>query len=77
MPKKPKKIEFKSLEIKALSEMNTLLKLRLAVILIFVLSTLAIFSVFISEFVISVALVLISYFLVLILMVKILLIKKL
>ena len=77
MSKKPKRLELKSLEIKALSEMNNLLKLRLVVILIFILSTLAIISVFISEFVISVALVLISYFLVFILMVKLLLIKKL
>ena len=77
MSTKPKKIGFKFLEIKQLSDMNTLVKLRLTVMLIFILSTIAIISVFVSEFVISVVLVLISYLLVVILMVKLLLIKKL
>jgi len=77
MPKKPKKIKFKPFEIKILSDMDNLIKLRLVVILIFIFSTLAIISAFVSEFVISVALVLISYLLVFILMVKLLLTKKL
>lgn len=73
----PKKKKLKPLEIKSLSEMDILTKLRLVVISIFVLSSLSLILVFISEFVISVALILISYFMVFVLMIKLLRIKKL
>jgi sterol desaturase/sphingolipid hydroxylase (fatty acid hydroxylase superfamily) len=72
-----KKIKLNSLEIKQLTEMNVLTKLRFAVISIFILSTLSLVLVFISEFIISVILILISYFMLFILMIKLLLIKKL
>lgn len=74
MPKKKRKT---SLEIKMLSELDILMKLRLVVTSIFILSTVSIILVFISEFVISVVLILISYLLIFILMIKLLLIKKL
>jgi len=72
----PKKKKLKPLEIKSLSEMDILTKLRLFVISIFVLSSLSLILVFIS-FPISALLALISYFMVFVLMVKLLRIKKL
>jgi hypothetical protein len=72
-----KKIKLNSLEIKQLTEMNVLTKLRIVVISIFILSSLSFVLVFISEFVISVILILISYFMLFILMIKLLLVKKL
>ena len=72
-----KKKKLNPLEIKMLSEMDNLSKLRLIVISIFILSTLAMILVFVSEFVISVILVLISYLMVFFLMIRLLMIKKL
>ena len=72
-----KKKKLKSLEIKQFSEMDTLTKLRLFVILIFVISSLALILVFLSDFVISVILILMSYFMVFVLMLKLLTLKKL
>jgi hypothetical protein len=72
---KNKKI--KSLEIKKLSEMDILSKLRLAVITIFTLSSLSFVVLILSDFVISAVLVLMSYFMIFALMIKLLMIKKL
>jgi len=73
--KKEKKRKF--LEIKSFSNLNTLMKLRLIVTVIFLLSTLSILLVFIADFVIAVFLILISYLMVFVLMIKLLVIKKL
>ncbi len=70
-----KKIDFTIM--KKLESLDTLMKLRLIVSLIFSLSTIAIILIFITDFWIPVFLFLISYILVLIFMIKLLLIKKL
>ncbi len=67
----------KMFEIKSFSNLNLLMKLRLVVTVIFLLSTLSILSVFISDFFIAVFLILISYLMVFVLMIKLLVIKKL
>ena len=72
----PKKKKLPSFEIKSLSDTGILTKLRLFVISIFVLSSLALILVFIS-FPISALLALISYLMVIVLMIKLLRIKKL
>ena len=71
------KKESKILEMKSYKQLNTLAKLRIIIISIFVLSTLSIAMAFISDFVISVLLLLISYCLVFVLMIKLFIIKKL
>ena len=58
-------------------KMDMLTKLQLVVTSIFILSTLAIILVFITEFVVAAILILISYVLVFILMVKLLTTKEL
>jgi len=72
-----KKKEIKLLEINSFANLNTLMKLRLIVTVIFLLSTLSILLVFIADFVIAVFLILISYLMVFVLMIKLLVIKKL
>lgn len=74
---KAKKKKIKTLEIDGIKKLDILTKLRLAVISIFVLSTLSILLVFVTGFVIPVFLVLISYVMVFVLMIKLLIIKKL
>jgi len=69
--------EKRSLGISVLKKFNTLKKLRFAVTLIFLLSTLAIILVFITDFVVAVLLILISYCLLIILMIKLFITKKL
>lgn len=66
----------KFLEINAFSGLNVLTKLRIGVILIFILSTISIILVTISMFT-TVILILLSYLLIIILMIKLLIIKKL
>ena len=73
--KKEKKTRF--LEIKSFSNLNTLMKLRLIVTVIFLLSTLSILLIFANNWVISAILILISYLMVFVLMIKLLVIKKL
>ncbi len=70
---KPPKIT----EVKIFDKLNVLNKLRLAVISIFVLSTLSMILVFVAGFIISVFLILVSYIIVFVLMTKLLIIKKL
>lgn len=64
-------------EIKIFDKLDTLNKLRLAVISIFVLSTLSMILVFVTDFIISVFLILVSYIIAFVLMIKLLIIKKL
>ena len=73
--KKEKKTRF--LEIKSFSNLNTLMKLRLIVTVIFLLSTLSILLIFANNWVIPAILILISYLMVFVLMIKLLTIKKL
>jgi len=70
---KPPKIP----EVKIFDKLDVLNKLRLAVISIFVLSTLSIISIFVTDFIISVFLILVSYIIVFVVMIKLLIIKKL
>ena len=74
---KKKEKEKKSLEPMPLRKLDTLMKLRLIVGLIFALSTLSIILVFITDFVLSAVLILISYIMVFVLMIKLFTIKKL
>jgi hypothetical protein len=60
-----------------LAKMDVLAKLRLVVIAIFILITLAIILFFVNQWVIGAAIGLIGYLIVLVLMVKLLLSKKL
>jgi len=71
------KKESKILEMKNYKQLNTLAKLRIIIISIFILSTLSIVMAFISDFIISVTLLLISYGLIFVLMIKLIIIKKL
>ena len=70
------KKESKILEMKSYKQLNTIAKLRIIIISIFVLSTLSIVMAFISDFIVSVLLLLISYSLVFALMIKLFIIKK-
>jgi hypothetical protein len=72
-----KKKEKKSQELMSIRKMDTLMKLRLVVGLIFALSTLSIILVFITDFVVSVVFILISYIMVFGLMIKLFTIMKL
>jgi len=72
-----KKKEKKSQQLISIIKMNTLMKLRLIVGLIFALSTLSILLVFISDFVISAVFIFMSYILVFGLMIKLFTIKEL
>ena len=72
-----KKKEKKSQELMSIRKMDTLMKLRLVVGLIFALSTLSIILVFITDFVVSVVFILISYIMVFGLMIKLFTIKEL
>ena len=72
-----KKKEIKLLEINSFANLNTLMKLRLTVTVIFLLSTLSILLIFANNWVISAILILISYLMVFVLMIKLLVIKKL
>lgn len=67
----------KNMEVKLLSNMSVLKKLRLSVSLIFVLMTLGILLIFINQWVVGVGLALLSYIIDFILMIKLLLAKKL
>jgi hypothetical protein len=67
----------RSLSIPGFSHHNTLLKLRIVVITLFVLLTLAILLIFANGYMISAVLILLGYILLFILMVKLFLIKKL
>ena len=71
------KNERKMFEIKSFSKLNVLMKLRLVVTVIFLLSTCSILLVFVSDFFIAVVLILISYLMLFVLMIKLLFIKKL
>lgn len=71
------KKERKNMMDNIFGKLDALYKLRLVVASIFVLSTLSIILVFVTDFWVSVALIVISYVLVLVLMVKLLIIKKL
>jgi len=71
------KKENKLQELMSIQKMDTLMKLRLVVGLIFVLSTLSIILVFIIDIVVSVVFILISYIMVFGLMIKLFTIKKL
>lgn len=75
--KEEKKKKTKFLEIKSFSKLNVLMKLRLFVTSIFLLSTLSILLIFVNSWGISASLILISYFMVFVLMLKLLRIKKL
>ena len=75
--KKGMKNKVKLLEIKSLSNLNLLMKLRLVVIAIFLLSTLAIFLTFTSDFFIAVVMILTSYLMLFVLTIKLLITKKL
>ena len=70
---KPPKIT----EVKIFDRLNVLNKLRLAVISIFVLSTLSMILIFVTDFIIPVFLILVSYIIVFVLMIKLLIIKGL
>ena len=72
-----KKKEKKSLELMSLRKLDTLMKLRLIVGLIFALSTLSIILVFIVDFVFPAVLILISYIMVFVLMIKLFTVQKL
>ena len=72
-----KKKEKKLQELMSIRKMDTLMKLRLIVGSIFVLSTLSIILVFITDFVVSVVFILISYIMVFGLMIKLFIIKEL
>jgi len=72
-----KKKEKKLQELMSIRKMDTLMKLRLIVGSIFVLSTLSIILVFITDFVVSVVFILISYIMVFGLMIKLFTIKEL
>ena len=75
--KKEMKNNRKMFEIKSFSNLNLLMKLRLVVTVIFLLSTLAFLLTFISDILIAVVMILISYLMVFVLMIKLLIIKKL
>ena len=72
-----KKKEKKSQELMSIRKMDTLMKLRLIVGLIFALSTLSIILVFIVDFVFPAVLILISYIMVFVLMIKLFTVQKL
>lgn len=72
-----KKTETKIIEMNNIAKLDTLTKLRMIVVSIFILSTLSIILLFITNFWISAVLILISYILVFALMVKLLTTKKL
>ena len=71
------KNEKRTLEIPGFQQLKALAKLRLAITIIFLLSTLAILLVFITDFVIAAIIILISYVLLFLLMIKLFMIKKL
>jgi len=71
--KKEKKLQ----DLMSIRKIDTLMKLRLIVGLIFALSTLSILLVFIIDFVVSVFFILISYIMVFGLMIKLFTIKEL
>ena len=75
--KKEMKNKGKLLEIKSLSNLNLLMKLRLVVTAIFLLSTLAILLTFTSDFFIAVVMILTSYLMLFVLTIKLLITKKL
>jgi hypothetical protein len=75
--KKEMKNNRKMFEIKSFSNLNLLMKLRLVVTVIFLLSTLAILLTFISDFFIAVVMILISYLMLFVLTIKLLITKKL
>jgi hypothetical protein len=67
----------KMFEIKLFSDLNTLKKLQIIVASIFLLSTLSIILVLVSDFAIAVFLILISYLMLFVLTIKLLITKKL
>jgi hypothetical protein len=73
----PNKKEENKLNIDIFAGMNTLMKLRVFVTLIFLLSSLAIILIFSGEYFIAALLFLVSYLMVFILMVKLFLVKGL
>lgn len=75
--KKEMKNNRKMFEIKSFSNLNLLMKLRLVVTVIFLLSTLAILLTFISDFFIAVVMILVSYLMLFVLTIKLLITKKL
>ncbi|MBU0498132.1 MAG: hypothetical protein KKC68_05610 [Candidatus Thermoplasmatota archaeon] len=72
--KKP--LNLKLPEITGLTTLSGILKLRIAVIIIFLMMTIAFTLAITSEFAFSVALILLSYLGVLVLLIKLFLIKK-
>lgn len=72
-----KKKEENKFKIDIFTGINTLMKLRLIITLIFLLSTLAILLILVGDFVIAPILFFISYLLVLILMIKLFLVRNL
>jgi hypothetical protein len=72
-----KKKEGKVIKINSLNGMSVLKKLQIIVSLIFILSTLAIVLIFVTNFVFAAILILISYLMVFGLTVKLLMTKKL
>jgi hypothetical protein len=72
-----KKKEGKVIKINSLNGMSVLKKLQIIVSLIFILSTLAIVLIFVTNFVFAAILILISYLMVFGLTVKLLMAKKL
>jgi len=81
MEKKKKSIikekENKKIDLLSINKLDTLMKLRLIVGLIFTLSTLSIILVFITDFWLPGILILFSYILLLVLTIKLFIIKKL
>jgi membrane protein YdbS with pleckstrin-like domain len=73
----PKEKTGKINEIKTLTKLNVLLKLRLVVITIFALMTLSIILILANQYPIGAGVILISYIMVLVLMVKLLITKEL
>ncbi len=71
-----KSLNLKIPEIKGITTLSGILKLRIAVVIIFLMMTIAFTLAITSEFAFSVALILLSYFGVLILLIKLFLIKK-
>ena len=77
VPMKQTNNKSKMFEIKLFSDLDTLKKLQIIIASIFLLSTLSIILVFVSDFFIAVVMILISYLMVFVLMIKLLIIKKL
>lgn len=72
-----KKKEEKLIEMKTLTKLDALMKLRLVVITIFALMTFSIMLILANQYPIGAGVILISYIVVLVLMVKLLITKEL